>query len=59
MGVTNFNPDVQDLYAEQFDGQGKRYRVGNEWHNAELRTEAEKPSLDVASSRGAPTTCSV
>jgi penicillin G amidase len=39
-GVTNFNPDVQDLYAEEFDAQGKRYKVGDQWYDAELRTEA-------------------
>jgi penicillin amidase len=38
-GVTNFNPDVQDLYAEEFDAAGRRYRVGARWQDAEVRTE--------------------
>jgi len=38
-GVTNFNPDVQDLYAEEFDSDGKRYKVGSGWQDADVRTE--------------------
>lgn len=38
-GVTNFNPDVQDLYAEEFDESGRRYRVGDGWRDAEVISE--------------------
>jgi penicillin amidase len=38
-GVTNFGPDVQDLYVEQFEGSGRRYKVGDGWRDAEVRTE--------------------
>jgi penicillin amidase len=38
-GVTNFNPDVQDLYDETFDSTGKRYLVGAEWRDASIRSE--------------------
>lgn len=38
-GVTNFEPDVQDLYAETFDASGTSYQVGNEWIKADTRTE--------------------
>lgn len=49
-GVTNFNPDVQDLYAEEFDASGRRYRVGNGWVDAEVRRE---PILVRRDARGA------
>ncbi len=38
-GVTNFGPDVQDLYAEVFDENGMRYRVGDGWQDADVRSE--------------------
>ena len=36
-GATNVGPDVQDLYAETFDG--KRYKTPEGWADAEVRTE--------------------
>ncbi len=38
-GVTNFGPDVQDLYVEEFDESGRRYRSGDAWLDAEVRQE--------------------
>jgi penicillin amidase len=38
-GVTNFGPDVQDLYVERFDESGRRYRVGDVWEEATAITE--------------------
>jgi penicillin amidase len=38
-GVTNFGPDVQDLYVETFDESGRRYRVGDGWQDAIVTTE--------------------
>lgn len=38
-GVTNFGPDVQDLYAETFDETGTRYRTPDGWADAEVRHE--------------------
>ena len=38
-GVTNFGPDVQDLFVEEFDEAGTRYRVGDAWENATIRQD--------------------
>ncbi|MDD5544422.1 MAG: penicillin acylase family protein [Acidobacteriia bacterium] len=39
-GMTNLNPDVQDLFAEQFDGpNGTRYLSKGQWIDADERVE--------------------
>lgn len=39
-GATNFMADVQDLYIEEFDtNNAHRYRVGDEWKDAEVINE--------------------
>lgn len=39
-GVTNFGPDVQDLFVETFNpAQPDEYRVGESWEKASIRTE--------------------
>ncbi len=65
-GVTNFGPDVQDLYAEQFDESGRRYRAGDTWLDADVRTEhirvrkgsltteCDDRSVDVVTTRHGP-----
>lgn len=40
-GATNVGPDVQDLYREQFDAQGK-VKTPNGWENAKTRREEMK-----------------
>lgn len=40
-GATNVGPDVQDLYREQFDAQG-RVKTPNGWENAKTRREEIK-----------------
>lgn len=42
-GMTNLNPDVQDVYVEQFDSDtGTRYRVKGEWKDVQVREEIIK-----------------
>ena len=42
-GMTNLNPDVQDVYVEQFDSdQGTRYLANGAWVDAEIRKETIK-----------------
>ncbi|MBZ5534334.1 MAG: penicillin acylase family protein [Acidobacteriia bacterium] len=42
-GMTNLNPDVQDVYAEQFDSdQGTKYLANGVWVEAEIRNETIK-----------------
>lgn len=42
-GMTNLNPDVQDVYREQFNsGQGIRYLANGRWVDAEIREERIK-----------------
>ena len=42
-GMTNLNPDVQDVYAEQFDSdQGSRYLANGAWVESEVRKETIK-----------------
>jgi penicillin amidase len=61
-GATNVGPDVQDLYVETFDENGK-YKTSNGWENATVRkeeikvrtspfkTDTETVSLDVVETR--------
>ena len=52
-GMTNLDPDVQDLYLEKFDPaspQGKgRYQTPAEWKDAEVRSEEIKVRKSPAS----------
>jgi penicillin amidase len=42
-GVTNLNPDVQDLYLEKFDKENPtRYQTPSGWQEAEIRHEQIK-----------------
>jgi penicillin amidase len=42
-GVTNLNPDVQDLYVEKFDKENPtRYQTPSGWQEAEIRHEKIK-----------------
>lgn len=42
-GMTNLNPDVQDVYVEQFDSdQGTRYLAKGQWIQAGIRNETIK-----------------
>ena len=39
-GMTNLNPDVQDVYVEKFDSdEGTQYRVNGQWVQANIREE--------------------
>ncbi len=39
-GMTNLNPDVQDVYVEQFDSpEGTQYEVNGQWQQATVRDE--------------------
>lgn len=65
-GVTNFGPDVQDLYAEEFDESGLRYRVGDAWQDVTVRrdvlrvrkpgftTEIEEMPIELLATRHGP-----
>lgn len=65
-GVTNFGPDVQDLFAEEFDETGKRYKVGDGWAEATVHsevvrvrkpgftTEVEQWPIEIVSTRHGP-----
>lgn len=65
-GVTNFGPDVQDLFVEEFDESGTRYRVGDVWEDVTVRkdvlrvrkpgftTEIEEMPIDLLSTRHGP-----
>ena len=65
-GVTNFGPDVQDLFAEEFDEGGTRYRVGDQWEDATIRrdvlrvrkagftTEIDEMPIELVSTRHGP-----
>jgi penicillin amidase len=44
-GATNVGPDVQDLYLETFNDEGK-YRTPKGWEEAKLRTETIKVRKD-------------
>lgn len=65
-GVTNFGPDVQDLFAEEFDESGLRYKVGDSWSDVTVRhdvvrvrkpgftTEIEEWPIELLSTRHGP-----
>ncbi|MDX6612132.1 MAG: penicillin amidase [Blastocatellia bacterium] len=66
-GVTNLNPDVQDLYLEKFDKENPtRYATPSGWREAEVRhehikvrkgfgnTETETKNFDVTVTRHGP-----
>jgi penicillin amidase len=42
-GMTNLNPDVQDVFAEEFESvQGTKYLAKNVWVEADIRSETIK-----------------